>query len=67
MQEFSGLTDYKKTKFQENIVIINTAPTTITDMINPITSIFGLIDVLLNSRTCPHFEHFIWSPSPLKV
>ena len=45
MQEFSGLTDYKKTKFYENIPIINTAPTTITDMINPITSIFGLIDI----------------------
>ena len=29
------------------------------NMINPITSIFGLIDVLVNSRTYPHFEHFI--------
>ena len=38
---------------------VNMAPTTITDIINPITSIFGLTDGLVNSRLYPHFEQII--------
>ena len=38
---------------------VNMAPTTITDMINPITIIFGLRDGLVNSRLYPHFEQII--------
>jgi hypothetical protein len=38
---------------------VNMAPTTITDIINPITSIFGLSDGLVNFRICPHFVHFM--------
>ena len=41
---------------------VNTAPTIITETINPIMSTFGLTEILLNSRMCPHFEHVIWSP-----
>jgi hypothetical protein len=32
------------------------APTTNTEIINPITRIFGLTDGFVNSRLCPHFE-----------
>ena len=46
---------------------VNMAPTTITDIINPITSIFGLSDGLVNSRLYPHFEQIIWSSWLLKV
>ena len=38
---------------------VNMAPTTITDMINPIMSIFGLRDGMVNSRLYPHFEQII--------